>query len=234
MSRSTKISAGLVMAFIVIVAVIAIVAGGGDDPPARQDSAAATSTAAAAETTTSAVRAPPVVTDDPRRLGAPGRSGVTFTEFLDFECEGCRAAFPAVEELRKTYAGRVTFNIRYFPIPSHRNSRTAAVAVEAASKQNMLEAMYRKMYETQGEWGEKGDSQAARFRGFAEDLGLDLGRYDAAVAAPSTLRRVERDFEAGAALGVQGTPSFFINERKIEPQSLDELTDEIDRALAGT
>lgn len=227
MSRNAKVSAGLVALFVAVIAVIAIAAGGRDDNESASSPAPAASTTAA-----SPAALPPVVTGDPRRLGVPGRSGVTFTEFLDFECEGCRAAFPAVERLRKTYSGRVTFNIRYFPIPSHRNSRTAAIAVEAASKQNKLEEMYRMMYEAQSEWGEKRDSQAGTFRGFAKDLGLNMERYDTAVADPATLRRVERDFTAGAALGIQGTPTFFINERKISPQSLDELTDEIENALA--
>lgn len=50
---------------------------------------------------------------------------MTFVEFLDFECESCRAAYPANEQLRKDYEGRVTFVVRYFPIPSHFNAERA-------------------------------------------------------------------------------------------------------------
>lgn len=234
MSRSTKLSAALVGLFAVIAVVIAVAAGGRDDNSADDRDVASAAAPPAATETSPAAPLPRVVTRDPRRLGDPGRTGVTFTEFLDFECEGCRAAYPAVEQLRKEYDGRVTFNIRYFPIPSHRNSRTAAVAVEAAAQQDRLEPMYRKMYETQADWGEKTDSQAATFRGFAKDLDLNLRRFDAAVADPKTLQRVERDFAAGAALGVEGTPTFFVDERKIEPESLDDLKSEIDNALAGS
>lgn len=95
---------------------------------------------------------------------------MTFTEFLDFECEPCAAALPAIEQLRQEYAGRVTFNIRYFPIESHKNARNAAIAVEAAAQQGKLEAMYKKMFETQPSWGEQDDSKAAVFRGFAQGL----------------------------------------------------------------
>ncbi|MCK9250442.1 MAG: DsbA family protein [Solirubrobacteraceae bacterium] len=228
-------SAGLVALFVVVVAAVAILVGGGDDgSDAPSERASSTTTTATSETSADAATLPPVVTDDPRLLGAPGSSGVTFTEFLDFECEGCRAAYPAVEELRKAYAGRVTFNIRYFPLPGHQNSRPAAIAVEAASQQGKLEEMYRRMFETQAEWGEKRESQAGTFRGFAEDLGLDMKRYDAAVADPATLRRVESDFAAGSALGVQGTPTFFVNERRIDPRSVDDLRNEIDAAIAGS
>lgn len=228
MSRNAKVSAGLVALSVAVIVAIAFMASGrtsSDDDSGRTTDPVATDAAGPA---------PRVVNDDPRRLGSPGRSGVTFTEFLDFECESCRAAYPAIEQLRRTYAGRVTFNIRYFPIPSHRNARPAAIAVEAAAQQGRLEPMYRRMYETQGEWGEKSEPQASVFRGFARDLGLDMARFDASVADPTTLRRVEADFNAGTELGVQGTPSFFIDERRIEPQSLDELRDEIEAALAGS
>lgn len=159
---------------------------------------------------------------------------MTFTEFLDFECESCAAAYPAVEQLRQEYAGRVTFNIRYFPIDSHKNARNAAHAVEAAAQQGKLEPMYKRMYDTQTSWGEKGTSEAPRFRTFAKDLGLDMQQYDAAVADAQTAARVERDVEAGRQLGVQGTPTFFINEERIEPQSFDDLRQRLEAAIAAS
>ena len=50
-----------------------------------------------------------LVRADSHVLGEEGDSDVTFVEFLDFECEGCRAAYPAVEQLREEYAGQVAF-----------------------------------------------------------------------------------------------------------------------------
>lgn len=233
MSRNVKISAALVGVFIAILAVVAIAAGGGtDDPP----SSTATTEATAPATTSddAGAQAPRVVARDPRRLGRPGSSGVTFTEFLDFECEACGAAYPAIEQLRQQYAGRVTFNIRYFPIDSHKNARNAAHAVEAAAQQGKLEAMYKRMFETQTSWAEKSRSQAAVFRGYARDLGLNMRRYDAAVADPKTAARVQRDVQAGQQLGVEGTPTFFIDERKIEPQSFEDLRQQLDAAIAAS
>jgi protein-disulfide isomerase len=232
MSRNAKVSAALVAFFVGIVAVIGLAVGGGDDdPPSPAPSAASTTSATSGA---DAAGVPRVVASDPRRLGPPGRSGVTFTEFLDFECESCAAVFPAIEQLRREYEGRVTFNIRYFPLDGHRNARNAAHAVEAAAQQGKLEAMYQRMYETQPSWGEQEDSKAAVFRGFAEDLGLDLRAYDAAVADPKTAARVERDFQAGLELGVQGTPTFFIDEQRINPETLDELRQQLDEAIAGS
>ncbi len=231
MSRNVKISAALIGVFLAVVAVIAVAAGGdGDEQPASPTAPPPTATTPADDAPTNA---PQVVADDPRRLGQPGTSGVTFTEFLDFECEACAAAYPSIEELRRQYAGRVTFNIRYFPIESHQNARNAALAVEAAAQQGKLEEMYQRMYETQASWGEQQSSKAALFRDFAKDLKLNMREYDAAVADPETAARVERDAQAGQQLGVQGTPSFFINEEKIEPQSFDDLRAQIDAAIAA-
>lgn len=171
---------------------------------------------------------------DHRRLGRAGRSGVTFTEFLDFECESCRAAYPVVEQLRQQYAGKVTFVLRYFPIDAHHNAMNAAMAVEAAHQQGELEAMYSKMYETQESWGEQQKSQAALFRGFAKELGLDLKQYDADIARDATHVRISEDIQDGRALGVEGTPTFFINEQRIQPRTVKELQQALDAAIANS
>lgn len=231
MSKNVKISAALVAVFAAALAVFALAGSGGQDPaPADQPAASTQANATPSPAATSTV----VRASDARQLGPKGSSGVTFTEFLDFECESCAAAFPVIEQLRTAYAGKVTFVLRYFPLPSHKNSLNAAVAVEAAHAQGKLEAMYQRMYETQLSWGEQQDSKASVFRGFAKDLRLDLSAYDAAVADPGTKARVQEDVDAGTALGVQGTPSFFIDEQRIEPRSLDDLRAQLDAAVAAS
>jgi protein-disulfide isomerase len=213
-SSNVKISAALVAVFAVALAVFGVVrAQGGDDGLPAANAA--------------------VVREDSHRLSSAADGRVTLVEFLDFECEGCLAAYPFVEELRQTYEGRITFVARYFPMPGHANAENAAVAVEAAAQQDRFEDMYDRMYETQSQWGEKQDSQAAVFRGFAEELGLDMAAFDAAVAAPATLERVLRDREDGIALGVEGTPTFFLNGEKLSVTTTDEFIEALDAALAG-
>jgi len=172
------------------------------------------------------------VADNSHRLTEPENSTVTLVEFLDFECEVCGAVYPVIEQLRAEYGDRVSFVVRYFPIPSHLNSMNAAVAVEAAAQQGQFEAMYSRMFETQSEWGEQQDSKAALFRTFAEDLGLDMAKYDASVADPATQERVASDFDAGRQLGVEGTPTIFVNDEKIELRSEADLRNALEAALA--
>lgn len=166
-------------------------------------------------------------------LGAEADTGVTLVEFLDFECESCRAVFPFVEDLRERYAGEVTFVVRHFPIPSHANSTHAAAAVDAAGEQGRFEDMYRKMYETQPEWGEQRESKAALFRAYAERMGLDMDRYDEAVDSERVLDHIAQDQRDGIGLGVEGTPTFFLNGKSIRPRTAEEFTDALDEALAA-
>jgi protein-disulfide isomerase len=169
---------------------------------------------------------------DSHRLDTADDDKVTLVEFLDLECESCAAAYPFVEDLREKYAGRVTFVMRYFPLESHRNSREAAHAVEAAARQGRLEEMYRRMFETQQQWGESQESQAPLFRTFADELGLDLPTYDADVASEAVAARVQADVDDGLTLGVTGTPTFFLNGVKVEAASTDDFVRQIDDALA--
>ncbi|WP_285779250.1 thioredoxin domain-containing protein [Microtetraspora sp. NBRC 13810] len=170
---------------------------------------------------------------DSHKLSVAADGKVTLVEFLDFECEACRAAFPIVEDLREQYAGKVTFVARYFPLPGHFNAERAARAVEAAAGQDKFDAMYQRMYQTQSQWGEKQVPADEVFRGFAKDLGLDLAAWDKAYNDPATLERIKKDVADGQALGVSGTPTFFLNGQKLEPQSVDDFKAAIDAALAS-
>lgn len=156
-----------------------------------------------------------IVRENSHRVTSPATEKAQLVEFLDFECESCRAAEPLVEELKQEYGDRITFVHRYFPLPGHRNSGTAALAAEAAAQQGRYQEMAAKLFATQPQWGEKRDSQAALFRTFAQELGLDMTRYDIAVADQTTKDRINEDVADGKALGVTGTPTFFLNGKKL-------------------
>jgi len=156
-----------------------------------------------------------LVREDSHRTTSPVTEKAQLVEFLDFECDACRTAQPIIEELEKEYGDRVTFVHRYFPLPAHRNSAAAALAVEAPAQQGKYRQMYTKMFETEPQWGNKQESQALVFRTLAQELGLDLAAYDDTVADDRTKERVKEDIADGTALGVTGTPTFFLNGTKI-------------------
>ena len=174
-----------------------------------------------------------LVREDSRRLNDVPGTDATFVEFLDFECEACGAAFPYIEQLRSQYGDRMNFVVRYFPIQSHFNSMRAARAVEAAAQQGKFEAMYKKMYETQTTWSEQQVPKDDVFRGFATELGLDMAAWDAAYADPATEERIKRDVADGQTLGVQGTPTLYLNGSEVKVNDFSQLSAEVEKALAN-
>lgn len=221
MTRNSKISI-IVVAVLVLGAAVAIGLGSSDDGGSGGSEAAGASTAGAGAQ---------VLRPDSHRLSTGPKGAPELVEFLDFECEGCGALYPIMEELRERYDGEITVAIRYFPNESHFNAMNAALAVEAAARQGKLEQMYEKMFETQDEWGEAQSSKAALFADFAEELGLDMEQYRRDLADPSVEARVKKDFEEALELGVEGTPALFLDGEQLTPESLQQLSAEIDAAL---
>ncbi len=210
-STNTKVAlvlSGAIVLVVIAFIIVAIVQAQPSSPEAQGDPRTGLASA---------------IQDDSHILDDAGEGAVTVVEFLDFECEACGAFYPVVEDLREEFSGQITFAIRYFPLPGHFNSTNAAIAVEAAAQQGQLEAMYERMFERQAEWGEAQESRAPLFRQFAEELGLDLTEYDAAVADPATAERVQSDFDDGVALGVSSTPTFFVNDRIVQLASFEDL-----------
>jgi len=221
MTKNAKVSLTVVAVVVAVVAALLVFTKLGEDTPAAQADAPPV------------VPASVLVRPDSHRLSDPAGAKVTVVEFLDLECEACGAAFPGVERLRAEYGDRVTFVMRYFPIPSHQNAELAARAVEAAGKQGKLEPMYRLMFEKQPEWGDQRVSHRDTFVGFARQLGLDTAAFEIALDDPVTLGRVLADRTDGANVGVEGTPTFFVNGVKFSGSpSYQALKAVIDRELA--
>lgn len=128
-------------------------------------------------------------------------------EYLDFQCPYCRAASGAIRQVvLEDLAGRVTLRVRNFPIRErHPRSDATARAAEAAGRQDRYWEMHDLLFERSDAVGDED------LRGYAQELGLDLVRFDHDVADPELIAAIEADREAGLAAGVDGTPSLFID-----------------------
>ncbi len=153
-----------------------------------------------------------LVTGDAWQTG-DAAAPVTVVEFLDFECEACRAAHPVVQKILQDYEGRINYVMRNFP--NHNNSVLAAKAAEAAGEQGMYWEMYDKLFETQGEWGEKQKPQTEAFIRYAGQFGLDVDAFTASLNSNDYTDKIRQDREDGIAAGVTATPTFFINGEKV-------------------
>ena len=179
-----------------------------------------------------------LVRPDSPSLG-PADAKVTVVEFLDPECESCAAFAPQVKALLKEYEGRVRFVARYMPL--HRNAKLAAQYTEAAGEQGKYWEFQEKLFAMQGEWGEKHgpDAHAAPtapvstlFEKYGKEIGLDPQKLNAAAGNPEYANKAERDLNDGRALGVRGTPTFFVNGRKLARLSMQDLRALINEELA--
>lgn len=170
-----------------------------------------------------------LVREDSYRQGPPDAK-VTLVEFLDPECEACRVMYPVVERIRREYGDRILFVVRYFPL--HRNSVLAVKATEAAGRQGKYEAMYSTLFENQPAWGEKSEPQTQLFLGYARSIGLDMDQFQRDLNDTTIEDKVNRDRDDGVAVGVRGTPTFFVNGTIVgNVMPYEQLKSKIDAAL---
>ncbi len=149
-----------------------------------------------------------LLASDSYSLGSPD-ARVTIVEFLDPECESCRAMHPTVKRVMEEYGDDVYLVVRYFPL--HNNSVLAAKTLEAAGTQGKYWEMLDLLFANQTQWGEKSQPQADLFRKYARDLGLDMTAFERDFGDAKFEAKVSRDKADGIAAGVKGTPTFFIN-----------------------
>lgn len=213
---------------VMIIAIAGVVLYNRSQPKPVVSTSISTTPVADAQGTPLAADVGALIRSDSPTLGNAD-AAVTLVEFLDPECESCRAAHPAIKQIMTEYGGRVRLVVRYFPL--HGNSVLAAAATEAAGQQGKYWEMQNLLFERQPEWGEKQTPQTALFIAYAEELGLDIEQFTVALEDTAIYEKVERDRLDGVALEVRGTPTFFVNGVLVQPLSLDRLIEMIEQGL---
>jgi protein-disulfide isomerase len=162
------------------------------------------------------------------------RSSVTLVEYSDFQCPTCGQYYPMLKQLGDEFHDQIRFVYRQFPLTGlHRNAMPAALAAEAAGRQGRFWEMHNLIFEHQKEWSDRSDARE-RFIGYAKELGLDITRFEADMDAESTKKAVEADMQSGFLLGVNGTPTFFLNGVKLQnPRSYDAFRNLIQLSVGG-
>jgi predicted DsbA family dithiol-disulfide isomerase len=138
--------------------------------------------------------------------GAP-MAPVSIVEFSDFECPHCGAAHPVLARTIEEFGGKVNLVFKQFPLDSHKNAAPAARAAVAAQAQGKFWELADLLFEHQRELSPEKIAQLAR------QAGVDVAKFDTARESEAVQQRVDKDKQEGIDLGVQGTPSLFINGR---------------------
>ena len=148
------------------------------------------------------------IADSPRR--GPDTAPVTIVAFGDFECPFCVKGHETLKSLEKAYGEKLRFVYKHNPLPFHSHAYVAARAAVAAQGQGKFWAFHDALYD------EQADFEAEDLSRIAKRVGLDSRRFRKAMNSTKLDAPIQADLALAAALGVTGTPAFFINGRPIE------------------
>lgn len=157
----------------------------------------------------------------------PNSAPVTVIEFSDFQCLYCAQAAPEVAEIMDKYPGQVKFVYRHFPLEgAHPDAMKAALAAECAREQDSFWDMHDILFTNRNNLDE------ASLNEYAEKIGLDMTDFNICLSSRRYEEKIQNDISDGRSYGVQGTPTFFVNGRRMTGFVSDNLETLIKEALA--
>ncbi len=169
------------------------------------------------------------VTDGGRVPRGNATAAVEVIEFSDFQCPFCLRANPVVEQVLKTYGDKIKFVYRHYPLQNHPNARPAAEASACAEVQGKFWEYHDRLFANPTKLSD------ADLKAHAAALGLDAAKFKSCVDGHQQKPGIDADMAAAEAVGVTGTPAFFINGRSIEgAQPFESFKRVIDEELAKT
>lgn len=176
----------------------------------------------------------PAGAQPPNMLGSPTAT-VTVEEFADFQCPTCAQVHTMMKNIQSTYGNRIKFIYRNFPLTQiHKNAEAASIAAEAAGQQGRFWDMQNQLYTSQPSWSNLAPAEAsAAFAEYAGKIGLDVEKFKTDMLGMMTKKRVDDDVARARALGVNSTPTLYINGKNVpfEQMKLETLRAIIDAEL---
>jgi protein-disulfide isomerase len=145
--------------------------------------------------------------DDPAKGARAALATVVI--FSDFQCPFCSKVEPTIQQIEKAYPGKVRVVWKHQPLAFHPNALPAAKASEAARVQGKFWGMHDRLFANQASLSE------ATYTAYAKELKLDLARFQKDMISPATAERIAADQKLGDGVGASGTPTLFVNCRKM-------------------
>jgi protein-disulfide isomerase len=140
-------------------------------------------------------------------IQGPDNAPVTLVEYGDYECPYCGQAYQIIKKVQDNLGNDLRFVFRNFPLTQvHPHAQNAAEAAEAAGAQNKFWDMHDALYEHQQALDDR------HLEKYAKIVGLNLERFNEDMNTHTHASRIREDFLSGVQSGVNGTPSFYINE----------------------
>jgi len=165
-----------------------------------------------------------ISTSDQPSLGN-ANAPVTIVAFTDYQCPSCAAMHPTLERLVTEFGDKVRLVTRDFPLSQHTEALKAAEAAEAAREQGKYWEYIHILLRNQSAL------TVDKLKGYATELALDRTRFDSALDSGKFSESVQRDLEEGMKLGINGTPTIFVNGRRVSVKSYEDLKATVQAAL---
>lgn len=146
-------------------------------------------------------------------------------EFSDFQCPACKSAKPFVDATVERYKEKLLFVYRHFPLGQHQYAIQAAIAAEAAGLQGKFWEMNYLLFANQDKLSDD------LYMRLAKELYLDEKKFADALSDPKLKEKVIQDRDYGVSIGIDSTPTFFLNGKKITLASFTDLKTEVERVL---
>jgi protein-disulfide isomerase len=150
---------------------------------------------------------------------------VTIVEFSDFQCPYCSRLQPTLREVLKAYPKEVKLVFKDFPLSFHKQAKNAAKAARAAGEQGKYWEMHDLIFENYNKLTEE------MFSDFAVQLGLDMKTFTADYTGTKYDSLIQDDMALGQKVGVRGTPTLFLNGKRMASRSFNDFKGEIDNVL---
>lgn len=158
---------------------------------------------------------------------------IKLVEYSDFQCPACAAFHPVIKEVLNEYGESIEFEYKHFPLPSNQYAMDAALAAEAAGQQGKFFEFHDLLFGSQKVWSESVSPELV-FLQYADTLGLDVPTFKKHMNSSKLRNRVREQFNEARGLGVTGTPTFFLNGKRMQFQTYQEFIAQIAIAVDPT
>ena len=164
------------------------------------------------------------VGDSPTR--GPKDAKITIVEFSDYQCPFCSQAEPLVDQVLQAYPKDVQRVYKQFPLTSiHPNALPASKAAVAAGKQGKFWEMHAKLF------GNQRELSPDNYKKWAEELKLDMARFEKDMSSPEVQSQIDKEMQEARSADVTGTPTIFVNGKRLQQRSFEGFKAAIDAAL---
>lgn len=158
---------------------------------------------------------------------------VTLVEYGDFQCPACKNYYLLVKQLNEEFPEDLRIAFRHIPLVSiHKNAMEASYAAEAAGVQGRFWEMHDALFENQADWENERDPRD-KFVSYAEKLELDVEQFKLDMDSDQVHERVNADMTSAGSLGVNSTPTFYLDGERIQPRSYEEFRSSIEDQIRG-